>query len=417
MNCCRKTMRMFTNRQRIAAAFLLLISLPAVASSQVRSGDVPEGAAARVVPVTAAGGDGKLDSFLGEPLLEMQPLFDEGRFPNVVVTPTGVVLASWGSSLVSVRRSLDGGQTWEQSRTVVEAGIQGGGMLADRQSGAVWLFAEEEHPPAELMVFRSLDRGTTWERQDVSIAADANGNVPSMHMNEHGIQLNKGKHAGRLIRASRWYAGKNDRTRWPQHYTNAIYSDDGGQSWQTSEPFSARGTGEAALVELSDGTIYYNSRRHWADEGQDPRRRWCALSSDGGQTWSEAAVCQELPDGPQDSDYGCMAGLVRLPVQGRDILLYSNCDSDQGRKQGTVWASFDGGQSWPVSREVFAESFAYSSMDAGQPGTPSAGKVFLFFEGGPAKGGCMAVFNLAWLLADQPQDKLPGWILEAMKNQ
>jgi hypothetical protein len=33
-----------------------------------------------------------------------------------------------------------------------------------------------------------------------------------------------------------------------------------------------------------------------------------------------------------------MAGLTRLPIQGRDILLYSNCDSDNGdRKNVTVW--------------------------------------------------------------------------------
>ena len=38
------------------------------------------------------------------------------------------------------------------------------------------------------------------------------------------------------------------------------------------------------LAELSDGTLYYNSRRHWAEEGANPRRRWTATSTDGGHT-------------------------------------------------------------------------------------------------------------------------------------
>ena len=49
-----------------------------------------------------------------------------------------------------------------------------------------------------------------------------------------------------------------------------------------------------------------------------------------------------------------MAGLTRLAVTGKDILIYSNCDSPSGRKQGTVWASFDGGKSWPIKRLVYA---------------------------------------------------------------
>ena len=71
-----------------------------------------------------------------------------------------------------------------------------------------------------------------------------------------------------LVRPSA-VAGRNDRSRWPEHFTNAIYSDDGGLTWQTSEPFPENGTGEAALAELSDGRIYYNSRVHWDARPQD----------------------------------------------------------------------------------------------------------------------------------------------------
>ena len=122
----------------------------------------------------------------------------------------------------------------------------------------------------------------------------------------------------------------------------------------------ALGRGVATLAELSDGTIYYNSRRHWAPEGENPRRRWEAISKDGGATWTELHFCEILPDGPQDTNYGLMAGLTRLPVAGRDILLFSNVDSPRGRTHGAVWASFDGGKTWPIMKPVFDGRFAYS---------------------------------------------------------
>ncbi|MCA9068481.1 MAG: exo-alpha-sialidase, partial [Planctomycetaceae bacterium] len=103
---------------------------------------------------------------------------------------------------------------------------------------------------------------------------------------------------------------------------------------------------------------------------------------------------------------------VRLPVFGKDILVYSNCDSPKGRTHGTVWASFDGGKTWPVKRLVHKESFAYSSLTAGQPDTPGEGTIFLHFESGG--GSKVARFNLSWLLGGEltgdgniPKDLIP----------
>jgi sialidase-1 len=92
---------------------------------------------------------------------------------------------------------------------------------------------------------------------------------------------------------------------------------------------------------------------------------------------------------------------VRLPVEGRDILLYSNADeASEERVRMTVWASFDGGASWPVKRLVDEGPGAYSSLEAGRPGTPSEGMIFLQYEerGG---GGRLARFNLSWVLAGE----------------
>ena len=350
--------------------------------------------------------EGKLEAFIGEPKIDLKKIINGNRFPNVVVAVDGSVLAVWNG--VIVKRSEDGGDTWGPEISVGK-GFMGGGVTVNELNGEIFAFVETHHPPADLTVYKSKDNGKSWKPLEVEIKPDSKGNAPSMHMNDHGITLRHGKHAGRLLRPTRWYAGQNHRSKWPNHYTNAIYSDDGGKTWQTSEPFPANGTGEATVAELSDGRVYYNSRRHWAEEGANPLRRWTAWSDDGGATWKDLAICEVLPDGPQNTQYGCMAGLTRLPVEGRDILLYSNCDSPGGRKLGTVWGSFDGGKTWPIKRLAANGGFAYSSMTSGRPGTKTEGWVYLNFEAG---GSWMARFNLSWLLKGKKtgDGEVPDWV-------
>ncbi|MDD4107446.1 MAG: sialidase family protein [Prolixibacteraceae bacterium] len=340
---------------------------------------------------------GRENTFWGDgtPFFEVQKIFFDERFPNVVVATDGTVIATWGNKNFSVRRSEDGGKTWGEEIIVANPGFQGGGTTVNENNGEILIFVEEHHPVAPLKVYKSKDHGKTWKETKVIIKPNSLGHTPSMHMNEHGITLRNSKYSGRLIRPSRYYGGGNDRSFWNEHYTNAIYSDDGGKTWQASEPFPAKGTGEATIAELSDGTLCYNSRRHKSTDGLNPRMRHVAWSNDGGEIWKNMSVSEELPDGDQNRDYGLMGGLTRLPVDGYDILLFSNIDSPEGRNNGTVWASFDGGRSWPVKKLVDGGSFAYSSMTAGREGTPSEGLIYLLYE---SDGGAkIARFNLPWL--------------------
>ena len=144
--------------------------------------------------------------------------------------------------------------------------------------------------------------------------------------------------------------------------------------------------------------------------------RYIAWSEDGGETWKDLSVSEELPDGAQHVDYGLMAGLVRLPVDGQNILLFSNIDvpatkvdeeiphsqRTTQRERGTIWASFDGGQTWPVKRLVDKSTFAYSSLAAGREGTPSEGWIYLLYESSTSRGedgrAHIARFNLDWVL-------------------
>ena len=348
------------------------------------------------------------------PFFESSILFKSERFPNIVVSTNGTVVTTWGKENCVSRRSVDGGKTWEPP-VFIDQGINGGGLTVDENSGEIIAFVEKEHPPAALKCYRSKDNGKTWEVSPIKISADKNGVIPSMHMNEHGITLKKEKYKGRLIRPSRFYNAKSSAERklmyssakekmWKDQYTNAIYSDDGGKTWQTSDPFPAKGTGEAALVELSDGTIYYNSRRHFSSDGLNPRMRHIATSNNGGQNWENLYVSTELPDGEQNRDYGLMAGLDRFSFEGYDILIYSNIVSDGGRKNGTIWLSFDAGKSWPVKKVIEPLGFKYSSLAIGKENTPSEGYVYLLYETGEGEninaygGGKIARFNLSWIL-------------------
>ena len=349
-----------------------------------------------------------LDAFLGRDSLTLTEAFASERFPNVVVTNDGTVLATFGTTSVHARRSTDGGVTWGEEIVIADPGFHGGGTTVDRTTGDVLVFVESGHPPAPLTVWRSRDDGLTWSPETPTVLPDAEGRVPSMHMNEHGITLTRGPHAGRLVRPSRWYGEGNDRAYWSQHFTNAVHSDDGGLTWHTSAPFPENGTGEAAVVELEDGTLYYNSRVHWDERPSNTRRR-DALSHDAGETWTDWRVVDVLPDGHQHRSYGCMGGLVRLPVDGRDVLIFSNLDTTEPvRERVTVWASFDGGRTWPLKRLVFDGPSAYSSLAAGRPGTASEGWIYLHFEGGPSGASTIARFDLEWILGGDSSGFFPA---------
>lgn len=170
-------------------------------------------------------------------------------------------------------------------------------------------------------------------------------------------------------------------------------------------------------MELSDGTIYYNSRRHWAPHGTT-RRRWSARSRDGGATWSQCAEVPDLPDGPQGDNFGLFGGLDRLELPSdppdaaaagaaHDVLIFSNCDDHTARKNGAVWVSVNGGVDWKHKRRISNDVFAYSSLAVGRRHTATEGWIYCFFEG-PDMNGSVARFNLSWLAGsdDKTEDEM-----------
>ena len=338
----------------------------------------------------------------GSAFFEMQDLFESVRIPNITVAADGTVLAFAKSGRL-LRRSTDNGRSWSPAQEV--GPDAGGSAVVDRIGGDVMVVRAKDG-----YLWRSTDHGQSWKREQIVIRPDAVGHgTPDgvsvqTACSESGIALLHGKHRGRLLMPARIQPpkGDNDQEWWPYNHNTAIYSDDGGKTWQTSGPVQS-GTGEGTLAELSNGNIYYNSRSHMS---VDHRRR-IAWSYDGGHMWTDWQVCDSLFEvgepfyfkyGTKPS-YGCNAGLVRLPLEatgGKDVLVFSTPDNPgSSRVRMTVWASFDGVKTWPVKRLVYEGPSAYSSLAAGKDGT-----IYLLFERGEKKlyeRVTVARFNLSWL--------------------
>jgi len=352
----------------------------------------------------------KLEEFLGPPMLApTQELWKKrGGWGGILSAPDGTVIAFRSPGGPICRRSRDGGATWE---TDIEIGPDAneGNAFIDETKGHV-LYVN----PGPRWLYRSTDSGMTWGRETIEVKPDGFGFTPKLEgvaAMQCGITLAFGEHRGRLLVPARIMGPVNSNaTEWrPYHSSTAIWSDDGGKVWQTSKPFPVLGTGEGTIAELSDGRILYNSREHMSRGN-----RFFAWSHDGGDLWLDASRNPDLPDGPRGTSYGLKGGMIRLPVPGHDILLFSNVDTDAGvmpakvgasiaggREKLTVWASFDGGKSWPLKRLVHDGPAAYSGLGVGRSGTPSQGKIFLIFEGGatdPHGGVQVTAFNLSWLL-------------------
>lgn len=325
------------------------------------------------------------------PFIERYEKFDiyNGKMTNGW---TGEIMVAMDGSVLADRRSIDGGKTWGPRIPL----LGGQGRVLNENNGHILkLDPGGAGDIPENFMYRSFDSGLTWMKEEIVRHPDVNGWHPIISGCEEGITLRHGKHKGRLLLPARVlinYNAVND-SLLPYHYSSALYSDDNGRNWYCSAPYPVAGTGESALVELSDGTIYYNSRNH-----NRPGNRDIAWSYDGGETWTNQYICPYLPDGPPNV-YGNKGGLVRLEMEEADVLIFSMTDnpngptaihSTAGRINITVWASFDGGRTWPVKRLVDTKG-GYSHLAAGRPGTPSEGLIFLTTD------GLYARFNLSWI--------------------
>ncbi|MCO6010375.1 exo-alpha-sialidase [Actinoallomurus purpureus] len=364
-------------RVALIAAGLLLGSPAALAAAHTAGATTP--VSARTGGVTAPPPSAKPTS--AAPFVDEQVLFQQKQFgyacfriPAVVRAADGMVLAFAEGRVkdcgddedidLVLRRSADGGRTWGPLQVVSEGNGSTHGNpvpIVDRRTGRIVLVSTHNGPAPcpngcdrDPYVQSSDDDGATWTApREMTEGKRPEWNFWYATGPMHGIQLTRGRHAGRLVLGASYeiYDGGTG----PHVYgTHLLYSDDSGVTWHIGAT-SAFDDGsiiaqEVTVVELTDGRIYALAR----ERGTDPGHRAYAISKDGGETF-------ERP-------FRTVKNLALPDVQASTLRLHAR---DQGDRTNRILLS---SPAHPVAREAMA---VFSSFDEARTWQPwQRGKVF-----------------------------------------
>ena len=292
------------------------------------------------------------------------------RIPGLVTTNSGSLIGvydiRWNNSAdlqeridIGVSRSADKGQTWEPMRIAMSfsdvdglpAGQNGVGdpaVLVDENTGTIWAIAVWIHgmgngrawtnsmpgmEPIEtpqLMLARSDDDGRTWSKP-INVTKQVKD--PSWCFLLQGPGRGITMRDGTLVFAIKFI----DRDRMP--HAGIMYSKDHGETWHIHNP-ARPNTTEAQVAEVEPGVLMLNMRDNRGGA------RAVMTTKDLGRTWTEHVSHRTSLREPV-----CMASLIAVPAQknvlGKDLLLFSNPDTTDGRHDITIKASLDGGVTWP----------------------------------------------------------------------
>jgi sialidase-1 len=311
--------------------------------------------------------------------------YPQVRIPAVVATPKGVVLAfaegrqgdDHSENDIVLKRSLNGGATWQALQVVVE---MGGDSLNDPcavvlpEAGRVLLMYQRypkgfhtekmSHTEAAELGFggprntqtfltRSEDDGATWSKPEDIARSLRRPDAISVGSPGVGIQLRHGPHKGRILFPLYEVMPPGDHG--GQCYNCAAISDDAGVSWRVGARIAeAKLVGEAdecQLEELDDGTVVMDARQ------TSGNCRKGARSRDAGETWEPMYNVPDLVAPP------CMGSILRIATTGESDVLATSMPNTLGeRKNGTLFVSRDGGKTWPEKRVLYPGGFAYSCL-------------------------------------------------------
>ncbi|MGD8499908.1 MAG: sialidase family protein [Phycisphaerales bacterium] len=348
------------------------------------------------------------------------------RIPGMVVTSRGTLLAycearkslqgDWGTIDIMMRRSVDGGRTWEEQRKIVniegqvtqnpvalkqnlarqgEITINNPVAIADRRADTVHFLYCVEY--ARCYCMRSDDDGRTFtEPVDITETFDKfryeyDWKVLATGPG-HGIQLKN----GRLLVPVWLSTGTGGHAHRPS-CVSVIYSDDNGKSWQRGQIVVAHpnpvNPSETVAVQLHDGRVMFNIRHE-----SKPRLRGVCISPDGVSNWSKMIFHEQLPEPV------CMGSIIRFteqPAHKKNRIIFANPHNpdNRQRKNVTVKLSYDEGKTWPVARSIESGISGYSDLAIGPDGF-----AYCFYERASVDTShyrpaylTVARFNLEWL--------------------
>ncbi|RII17217.1 Sialidase precursor [Streptomyces sp. YIM 130001] len=338
--------------------------------------------------------------------------YDTYRIPATVRTKAGTLLAfaegrvggagDSGNIDVVVRRSTDGGCTWGPLSLVAAGDGDTRGNPApvvDPRTGKVVLvtsYNSGEVTEAEIMrgevtpeqsrrvfVQSSADDGRSFTRPR-DITADTK--LPRWRWYAtgpgHAVALTHGPHKGRLVVPANHSTsppeGSTDTGEEDKYYgAHALYSDDGGRSWQfgfiEDSYEGVINANESAVAQLPDGRLYFSARDQ---NGSSPGNRLDTYSSDGGESIDRGYEVQ-----PTLADNPVVQGTV-LQVTGRGgPLLFAGPSVPTARKSMAIWSSADAGASFGKAVSLSAQPAAYS--DLVQPDRRTVGLLYETGVDGP----------------------------------
>lgn len=294
------------------------------------------------------------------------------RIPAIVATSDGTILvfcegrkfssSDTGDIDILLRRSSDGGKTWEPQRIIADAGkdVFGNPAPVVDKNGTIhllftWNLAEkgemfilQESAPRTVWIMKSYDNGKTWtepieiteyvKEKDWTWYATGPG---------HGVRLDNGRliipcnHGVKLEPGERLDPNKH-------YYSHIIYSDDDGSTWHIGGTVPRGGTNECQVAELSDGSLYLSMRNY-----DSSFRRAYSVSRDNGLSWGEVKIDEFLIDPV------CQASI--LSVKEKGIVLFSNPASTK-RENLTIKISYDDCKSWRDYKVINNGPSAYSDL-------------------------------------------------------
>jgi sialidase-1 len=315
----------------------------------------------------------------GEPLfISGQDGYHTYRIPALAVTTQGTVLAfcegrqlgrgDSGDIDMLVKRSADQGRTWSAQQVIWDdAGNTCGNPCAvvDRDTGTIWLLmtwnrgddhereiiALTSRDTRRVFVTSSRDDGLTWnEPQEITRDTKQPNWTWYATGPGSGIQIQHGPHQGRLVIPCDHIDAATK-----HYFSHVIYSDDHGQSWQLGGTTPEHQVNECEVVELLDGRLMLNMRNY----DRTRKNRQVAVSDDGGLSWKDQRFDPALIEPI------CQAAIQRYQWPEGDrknVILFSNPASTDSRVNMTLRASYDEGQTWPVSKTLHAGPSAYSDL-------------------------------------------------------
>lgn len=297
-------------------------------------------------------------------------------------------LADHGDIDLLMARSVDEGTTWSVPEMVADAGdafLGNPSPVFDIESGVITVLLawkppgargrdirSASKPPGEVWSIRSTDEGRTWSApirarglEDLNVVRGWRWNVPSPC---HGIQLTRGRHAGRLVVAGNHSMPQGDGDEFLG--AHLLLSDDGGLTWRVgaidaAPPDGRRGNvpfpNEGTVAELPDGTLVVHVRD---ENGPTAGNRAVARSRDGGETFMEPFV-----DEPAFMAPVCQGALLAgEDAFGTSLLITTMPGHAQKRERLVLLSSYDGGETWSDGKVLYPGSAAYSDLAQLAPG-------------------------------------------------